>query len=288
MRPGAFDVLLVQREAALLGPPLLESVLVGRGTPLILDIDDAIYLQRGGPRPAWSGLRTWPQKIERLVELASLVTCGSEAIRDHALRQGKRAVHVPNVLDSHRWAPARRRSEGKVTVGWIGTHSSFPYLRRILPSLEAVARTRPFRLLVVGSGERELAVPGVEVLLRRWSLEREVADFQQIDIGLYPIDDDAWGRGKSALKSVQYLMTGTPFIVSPVGEAAGLGLPGVTHLTASSHDEWETNLALLLDRPDMRGVMGDRGRSFATDNLNLDVAQEVLCSAITSVTGLNA
>jgi hypothetical protein len=154
--------------------------------------------------------------------------------------------------------------------------------------LEAVARTRPFRLLVVGSGERELAVPGVEVLLRRWSLEREVTDFQQIDIGLYPIDDDAWGRGKSALKSVQYLMTGTPFIVSPVGEAAGLGLPGVTHLAASSHDEWETSLAVLLDRPDMRGVMGDRGRSFATDNLNLDVAQDVLCSAITSVTGLNA
>jgi glycosyltransferase involved in cell wall biosynthesis len=102
------------------------------------------------------------------------------------------------------------------TIGWIGTHTTLPYLEAIAPALEELATRHRFKLKVVG-GARSLNLRGVEVEELNWSLDREVEDFRSLDIGLYPLADDEWSRGKSGFKAVQYLSCGVPFIASPVG-----------------------------------------------------------------------
>src|SRR5205085_3355797 len=123
------------------------------------------------------------------------------------------------------------------------------YLETILPVLQTLARDFRFRLKIVGGCER-INLPGVEVESLPWALEREVADFQSLDIGLYPLglnasSPRAWLVGKSGFKAIQYMSVGTPFVVTPVGVCAEIGVVGATHLMAETPDEWHATLARL-------------------------------------------
>src|SRR4029077_9074262 len=126
------------------------------------------------------------------------------------------------------------------------THSTFPYLESIFPVLTELAKDYDFRLKVVGAGKDEITVPGVEVENLRWNLEREVQDFQSIDIGLYPIDaslySGKWAAGKSGFKAVQYMAVGVPYVATPVGGSAEIGEVNTTHFFASSDAEWRSAL----------------------------------------------
>ncbi|MGH9956824.1 MAG: glycosyltransferase, partial [Pyrinomonadaceae bacterium] len=150
-------------------------------------------------------------------------------------------------------------------VGWVGTHSTYQYLASIFPALQRLAETHRFRLKIVGAG-RQIAIPGVEVESIPWSLDREIADFQSFDIGLYPIVEDNWSLGKSGFKSVQYMAVGVPFVTTPVGACAEIGEPEVTHFFARNEDEWYTALSRLLSDENLRRRMGAAGRRHAVEH----------------------
>ena len=137
-------------------------------------------------------------------------------------------------------------------IGWIGTHSTYPYLESIFPALQDLARSHRFLLKIIGSGRDRIRVPGVSVQTLDWSLEREVEDFQSFDIGLYPIIDDGWSAAKSGFKAIQYMAVGIPYVVTPLGASAEIGEPGVTHFCASSRDEWCEALSRLLRDGELR------------------------------------
>ncbi len=147
---------------------------------------------------------------------------------------------MPNGIDVDHLRPAtgRRRDDDLPTVGWIGSHSTYPYLEAVFPALEAVGRRSPFRLLIIGSGRTSASVPGVPTEVRSFVLEREAEDFASLDVGLYPLADDPWARGKSGLKALQYLAVGVPYVASPVGVVADIGIPGTTHFEAMSNEQW--------------------------------------------------
>ncbi|MDP9075099.1 MAG: glycosyltransferase, partial [Actinomycetota bacterium] len=139
-----------------------------------------------------------------------------------------------------------------------------------------VARTHRFRLRIIGAGQARLSVPGLEVEHMAWNLAREPADFASFDIGLYPLPDDPWANGKSALKSVQYLASGVPYVASPIGAAATVGIAGTTHLLATGTEAWIAALSGLLDDPGTRAEMGRHGRCHALQHHTIDVGARLL------------
>jgi glycosyltransferase involved in cell wall biosynthesis len=276
------DVVVVQREAMMLGPPIIEWVLHRLGVALVLDLDDPTWLSYHSPTfGAFGRVAKWPGKGDWLIRRVDLVTCGSRAIVDHVEATGRRARLVPTVVDSEIFAPAHREGS-PVTIGWIGTHSTYPYLETVLPSISRLARRHTFRLLVVG-GPENCQVDGVAVDARTWSLEREVADFQEIDIGLYPLVDDGWAAFKSGFKAIQYLAVGIPFVVTPLGATRDIGKAGETHFEAISASEWESSLDLLLSDPETRARMGAAGRKFALEHYTLDDVAATFASALREV-----
>jgi glycosyltransferase involved in cell wall biosynthesis len=281
---GRFDRILVLREAMLFGPPLVERVASRAGRrPMVLDLDDATYVAYDSPTYGRLGrFLKWPGKTDDLIDLAQVVTCGNPVIRDYVVRRGTDAVVVPAVVDTDQFTPrpAGNRIDPPV-VGWIGTHSTFAYLEGLAPVLTALAEEHRFRLLIVGSGRDTVDLPGVDVELRSWRLHREVADFQSLDIGLYPLPGDDWATGKSGLKAVQYMAVGVPYVTSPVGAAGQLGEDGVTHLRAHTPDEWRDALALLLSDAERRQEMGAAGRRHAVAHHGLGHAVEPLARALT-------
>ena len=284
---GDYDVVFVQREAALVGPPLIErAVTEWFKKPLVLDLDDPLWVQYTSPvygRLA-SRLRCL-DKTSELIRRAAHVVCGNALIAEHARALGTAATVLPTIVDTDRFSPRQDDTDdGAPTIGWIGTHTTLPYLEAIAPALEQLAARRPFKLKVVGGG-RSLNLRGLDVEELSWSLGREVEDFRSLDIGLYPLDDDEWSRGKSGFKAIQYLCCGVPFVASPVGVVRDIAAESGAAFLATHPDEWLAALDCLLGDADLRRAMGRAGRDFALSRYRLTAQAaelgEILLAAAT-------
>jgi len=283
------QVLLVQREAMLLGPPVIEwlALQVGR-CPLVLDLDDALNVRYESPtygRLA-AALKCFG-KTDDLIRWSRLVICGNRFIADYVQARGGRPRVIPTVVDTERFTPRGDDERACPVVGWVGTHSTFPFLQRIAPALERVARRTPFRLRVVGGGADAIRIPGVDVESMPWAFDREIADFQSLDVGLYPIDPAVYGAewvaGKSGFKAIQYMAVGVPFVMSPVGICAEIAVDGVTHFAASTIDEWTAALSRLLADAELRRTMGAAGRACAVAQYSLQRHAADLADALAGV-----
>lgn len=277
------DVLFIQREAMMIGPPVIEwlsSKAVGR--PMVLDLDDATYVRYTSPTYGRLGSAfKWFGKTDDLIRWAKVVTCGNRAIASYISGKGVPAVIIPTVVDTNLFRPRSSPVERDVPVlGWIGTHSTFPYLESIFPVLERLSKTFRFRLKVIGAGRNEIGVPGVEIENLPWRLEREIEDFQSFDIGLYPIVADNWAVGKSGFKAVQYMSVGIPYVGTPVGASGEMGEHGLTHFNATTEEEWYEALAHLLSDTELRRRMGEAGRAHALENYTLEAQAEKLADAL--------
>ncbi len=152
------------------------------------------------------------------------------------------------------------------------THTTYPFLERLMPLFDRLAHEHRFALKIIGSGRADADT-------HPWSMDAEGADFRSFDIGVYPLTDDAWNARKSALKAVQYMASGVPFVMSPVGICATLGLPGETHFLATTDDEWLDALRRLLTDAPLRKRMGEAGRTFAEEHHSLERAADLLATA---------
>jgi glycosyltransferase involved in cell wall biosynthesis len=150
--------------------------------------------------------------------------------------------------------------------------------------LEELAKTLQFRLKVVGAGREVISIPGVEIENVPWKLEREVEDFQSLDIGLYPIDaalySEKWAAGKSGFKAIQYMAVGIPYVATPVGGSAEIGEVGTTHFFASTIDEWRDALNELIVDSDKRKWMGAAGRRHVVAHYGLSAQADKLAEAL--------
>lgn len=285
-RARSADVVFVQREAMMFGPPLMEWLVTRlHHCPMVLDLDDATYVAYKSPTYGRVGsMLKWFRKTNDLIRWSRVVICGNREIAAYVSSKGRSAVIIPTVVDTTRFTPLTKRNPSDIPViGWIGTHSTFPYVKSIFPVFERLARTHRFRLRLVGTGEDSVSIPGVDVENLPWKLDREIADFQSLDIGVYPIVEDDWSVGKSCFKAIQYMAVGIPFVVSPVGACNDIAEPNGTHFVARTEDEWYEHISRLLSDEGLRRQMGESGRNYAVTNYSVEVnapkLAEVLLSA---------
>ena len=286
-RIASADVLLVQREAAMIGPPLIEWLAAQVGKrPMVLDLDDATYVSYTSPTYGRLGKSLkWFGKTDDLIRWSKAVTCGNRVIAEYVVGKGTRARVIPTVVDTDLFQPAMpAHHNSPAVVGWVGTHSTYPFLKSIFPVLQKLAADYSFRLKVVGAGTDEIRIPDVEVENLPWSLSRETDDFRSFDIGLYPIDVSTyrtdWTMGKSCFKAIQYMAVGIPYVVNPIGVCAEIGEPGVTHLTAVNPDQWYEALRILLEDRELRRRMGVAGRQYAVKHYNVSDQADKLAEVL--------
>jgi glycosyltransferase involved in cell wall biosynthesis len=260
---------LIHREAALVGPPLFEW-LVARviDRPIVFDLDDAVWVPYVSPTygALLSRLLKAPAKANFTFHAAAHVIAGNHYIAGYARRFNAHVDIIPTVVDTDVFRPAAKGASNVPVLGWIGTHSSMQYLRAIVPALRQLAKRRRFVLRVVGG---TLEAAGVSVENVRWTLESEVAHFQSLDIGLYPLVEDSWSVGKSGFKAVQYMACSVPVVASPVGATTEIVADGRTGFLAADTDAWVDRLTRLIDDPGLRERLGAAGRSDAVERWSL-------------------
>ena len=289
LKSQEYDAVLIQREAMLFGPPIFEwlSKTIGK-CPVILDLDDATYIKQTSPTYGRLGSALkFSGKTDVLIKWSETVICGNPTIAEYVESKGGKTIIVPTIVDTDKFRPGEKNETKSTVIGWIGTHSTFSFLESLFPVFADLAQKYNFTLKIVGAGKPEIAIKGVAVENLEWSLEREIEDFQFLDIGLYPLQttdlvNEKWLMGKSGFKSIQYLSVGIPFVVTPVGVAGEIGVENKTHFAATTKEQWYESLAKLLESGDLRKQMGENGRNYALENYQLSSQSELIAAVLVS------
>jgi glycosyltransferase involved in cell wall biosynthesis len=253
---GRFDVIFVYREAALLGPAWLERILSSR-RPIVFDFDDAIYLPATSEANAWVSALKPTRKTQTICRLAKHVTVGNDVLARYAADHARAVTVIPTTIDTEAYQVHECRAAARPVVGWSGSATTVPYLRAMASALRELRQRMDYELLVIGG---EVAMPGLDVRLVPWRAETEVPDLSAIDVGLMPLPDDEWSRGKCGLKALQYMALGIPPVVSPVGVNSAIVQDGVNGFHARTDEEWVDRIALLLRDPELRRRLGAAAR----------------------------
>jgi glycosyltransferase involved in cell wall biosynthesis len=270
-RTGKVDVLWLEKEALPWLPWGIEGALLPKGVPLVVDYDDAVFhnydLHHSGLVRRFMG-----QKLDKLMARASLVTAGNPYLAMRARSAGAARVEiVPTVVDLKSYTPRPAPELGAdVRIGWIGTPSTWTeYMEPMMPLLSRAAQEAGARILAVGAGQAAKTHPLLDNLA--WSEEAEVSLIHQMDIGIMPLSDTPWARGKCGYKLIQYMACGIPVIASPVGVNADIVEQGVNGFLATTDTEWREALAVLLHDPVLRRRMGAAGRKKVEEHYTLQV-----------------
>lgn len=254
-----FDLAIVNCELLPFLPGWLERQLLQ--IPFIYDFDDAFFLKyRSGRYACLKSLLS--KKFDFMMSAAVAVSAGNTGLAAHARRFNSNVTVLPSVVDTDQLRPAEpppaERSSGPFTVGWIGSPSTAPYLELLVEPLQQLARERPVRLLVVGGSAP--AITGVEVIEQPWSLEQEVPLIQQFDVGVMPLPNAPWTRGKCAYKLIQCMACGIPVVASRVG-ANVQAVPPECGFLATTTDEWISAFRKLSSDSTLSLKMGKAARN---------------------------
>lgn len=272
-RAGRYEAVLLHRK---LLNPLELKMLRRRARRLAFDFDDAIMFRDSNSRRQESGSRR--RRFTALSAVCDLIIAGNEYLAGWARRAGRRVEVIPTPVDLSRFSAPAPPAADKV-VGWIGSASNLIYLDEAVAGLGLLARRgEKFVFKMISDSFRD--VPGVETVKKRWSRREEAVDLSTLAIGLAPLRDDPWAKGKCAYKVIQYFAASRPVVSSPVGANLELVADGVNGYLVSSAAEWADRLGELLNSPRLRGEMGKAGRRLVEEKRSLRTSVPRMASVL--------
>ena len=279
-RQNDYDIVMLQCELIPLMPGWLERALIRK--PYLYDFDDAFYLKyRSGRMRLAEPLLG--RKFDSVIMGASAVTAGNHVLANYAKRHNTNTHYLPTVVDTTRYLPKTTSRDSPIfTVGWIGSPSTAIYLSELIAPLSVIGQEGAVRFIVIGG--KAPKIPNVSVIELDWHEHAELDLINSFDVGVMPLPDDDWARGKCAFKLIQYMACALAVIASPVGANVDV-VNAECGLLASTSQEWLDALRLMRDQPTVRAKMGEAGRARVVQDYSLHQNLPVLASVIRKVTG---
>lgn len=272
-------VVVVEYELLPFFPAVLERWLVWCGCRLVVDYDDALFHQYDQHTNPWVRVLLG-NKIATVMRMADTVVAGNAYLASYAQQAGARRVEVvPTVVDLARYPIKLTPSDSAVfTIGWIGSPSTARYLHDIAPALAELCQGGQTRVRLIGSGPIEL--PGVLLDVLNWHEDTEVDEMRRFDVGIMPLPDEPWARGKCGFKLIQYMACGLPVVASPVGVNAAIVDDGANGFLATTTDEWVKALKTLRTDFEQQQRMGAIGRKRVEEGYCLEVTAPKLVALL--------
>jgi len=277
-----YDVVWVEKELFPYLPGIAESLLSISGVPYVVDYDDAIFHRYDMSQSKIINCLL-SQKLSSLLSNAYAVTAGNPYLAEYAMCHGAaRVINIPTVVDINRYNMVAEESSKAIRIGWIGSPSTARYLQIISEPLRKLAKERNIILVTIGAGT--INIPGVQVEAHEWSVSSESNLLESIHIGIMPLKDSPWERGKCGYKLIQYMACGRPVIASPVGVNSDIVSTQVGFLCKTNED-WLESLFLLVDDKALRETLGAAGRLKVESEYSLQTYGDVVGDLLWEASG---
>lgn len=276
------DTIFIHREMFPLGPPFLEAILFLFGKKIIFDFDDAIYLPPEGSH--WMvALLKCPWKTNFIIKHSTAVIAGNNVLKEYAILLNNRVVIIPTSIDTSAYKRMVPKTAGEeIVIGWVGSHTTQVFLKDMEDIfLRLLARYGNLKIHIIG------AEPGLishnRIIIKEWALDREKEDILEFDIGIMPLPDTAWTRGKCAFKAILYMSFEVPVVVSAVGVNKDMIKDGVNGFLVSTKAEWEEKLVSLMSDTVLRRSIGMAGRATVAQKFSLEGNTPLFFGVLTMV-----
>jgi len=286
-----FDVIFIYREMFPIGPAIVERLIANRHRPpVVFDFDDAIFLPSVSDANRVIAAFKRPQKVASIIRSSDHVITGNEYLSEYARRFNAAVTTIPTSVDTERFVPSRnvsgngggRAEPDEPIVGWIGSPTTGAYIRSLSNVLRRVRERHRFVLRVSGAGE-QFTIPGVTIRHEPWALDREVQLFNTCDVGVYPLADDEWSKGKCGFKAIEFMACGVPVVAAAVGVNREIVQDGQNGFLAAGEDEWVDKLGRLLSDPDLRRRFAAAGRRTIEERYSVHVNAPKLAATLRTV-----
>lgn len=254
-----YDLVFVQRESFMLGTTYFEKRFAQK-TKLIFDFDDSIWLNVISEGNKKFKFLKDAGKTKNLIELSHMVFAGNAYLADYAKQFNPNVKIVPTTVDTDHHKRIDRAANKRVCIGWSGSFSTIEHLETALPALYQIKEKYGDQVYFKVIGDPNYKNEKLDIIGVPWTAEDEVEQMNELDIGLMPLPNDEWTKGKCGLKGLTYMSMEIPAIMSPVGVNTEIIEDGVNGFLAASMEDWVAKISLLVDNPDLRKKIGKKGR----------------------------
>jgi glycosyltransferase involved in cell wall biosynthesis len=264
------------------GPPIFERLYCLLNHQVIYDIDDLVFLKpksEGNPFVAFLKSKS---RIIYLMKKARHVTTCTPTLDNFARQYNPNTTDISSTINTDAYLPTNDYSNHRtITLGWSGSHSTVKYLYLLEKVLLDLNREVPLKLLVIG--DTNFRIEGLDVTAIPWQEQSEIDDLRRIDIGLYPLPDEEWVLGKSGLKALQYMALGIPTVATAIGANFRVIEDGVSGFLVNTEAEWKDRLKLLIESPELRRDIGQRGRQRVNELYSVQANRDQYLNILDSV-----
>lgn len=264
-----YDHIFIHREASMIGPPVFEWIIAKLlRRKFIYDFDDAIWLPNYSESNARFHRLKMYGKVRRIMKWADQVTAGNDFLAEFARKHNSNVQVIPTTVDTENVHNQKGNPENDIPViGWTGSHTTAAYLKNLLPVLDELYQTKPFIFRIVSNQEPGLDRPYVDYI--KWSRENEIKVLCSFNIGVMPLEDSIWSKGKCGFKALQYMALEVPAVISPVGVNVQIVSDGVDGYLCQDNESWKKHLSDLITDPELRKKLGANGRQTVEDRYSV-------------------
>lgn len=276
-----YEFIFIHREVAPVGLPIFEWVIAKIWRrKIIYDFDDAIWLPNTTKE---NKIIKWVKafwKVKFLCKWSYKVVGGNEFLCSYAKLYNKNVILIPTTVDVlNRHNQLKDQNTGKIIIGWTGTHSTMKYLNPIVPVLKRLSSEFDLSFIVISNKVPDFFLPNLHYI--PWSETTEINDLLLLNIGLMPLEKDAWSEGKCGFKLIQYMALGIPCVASPVGVNNIIIEQEVDGYLCTTEEQWYSAIKKLISDISLRKTMGERGRRKVIDNYSVQANTDVFLDLFT-------
>ncbi|MBP8823382.1 MAG: glycosyltransferase family 4 protein [Flavobacteriales bacterium] len=282
-RMNDFDIIFIFREALMTRSIRFEEAFRTSRAKLVFDFDDAIWLQNvSEANRTWAWIKD-PGKTSKIIGLCDLVLAGNAYLASYARRYNPGVQVVPTTINTEEYLPRTSRPTGPVVIGWSGSITTIQHFCLAVPALRRLKALFGDRIAfrVVGDGSFRMDELGIRGL--PWRRDTELDDLRAMDIGIMPLPDDEWARGKCGLKGLQYMALGIPTLMSPVGVNTEIIRHGVNGFLPRNEEEWVEQVSRLVEDADLRAGIGAEARLTVEDRYSVNAWRDAYLQVFNSL-----
>ena len=275
-------VVFVQRECFMLGSAFFERRYAKRSR-LIFDFDDSIWLQQVSEGNKKLAFLKNAGKTKEIIRAAHLVIAGNEYLASYAKTYNPRVIIIPSTIDTDKYAVKEVPEKENIVIGWSGSFSTIAHFEKAVEALQLLKNKYHNRLSFIVIGDPAYQNELLSITGMPWNAATEVEDLHRFDIGIMPLPDDEWTRGKCGMKGLQYMAAGIPTVMSPVGVNKEIIQDGENGFLADTTGEWVEKLSRLIESVELRKKFSLNGRKTVEEKYSIIANKEKYLEAIKSV-----